>query len=235
MATDIDRDKFNANGFAIIPALLSEDEVSSLISALLGVDAGSARRRGEVYAIRNLLDEVPAFRRLCDSIQIREMAETVLGRDCFPVQAILLDKIPSANWKVPWHQDLYIPVRAKIDVPGFCGWSEKAGVPHVKPPANILDATLAIRLQLDDCDESNGPLRVIPGSHRNGELDAEAIRAWHEKVGHVVCLVLRGGALLLKPLLLHASAPSKTPAHRRVVQLLFATGKLPGGLDWHRP
>jgi hypothetical protein len=235
MPTDFDRPRFDASGYAIIPAVLSAAEVSELASSLIEAGEGdTARRRGEVYAIRNLLDAAPDIRRLCDRQVVRRLAENALGPECFPVQATLLDKIAEANWKVPWHQDLYIPVKKQIDVSGFCGWSEKAGVVHVKPPAEILDATVGIRLHLDECGEANGPLRVIPGSHRGGELNSDAIRDCEKKMAPVICLVSLGGALLLKPLLLHASSPSQTPAHRRVIHLLFATGKLPGGLEWHR-
>jgi ectoine hydroxylase-related dioxygenase (phytanoyl-CoA dioxygenase family) len=227
---------FQRNGYAIVANLLSEIEIAEITVALASAaDSASARRRGEVYAIRNLLDLAPELRRLCDHPVIRALAEKVLGRDCFPVQATLLDKIPEANWKVPWHQDLYIPVQQRIDVDRFCGWSEKAGVIHVKPPPEILTSTLAVRVQLDACDESSGPLRVIPGSHEKGELNADDVRHWQESVNPVTCLVPRGGALLMRPLLLHASAPANSPSHRRVIHFTFATGELPGGLQWHRP
>jgi len=48
------------------------------------------------------------------------------------VQAILFDKTPDANWKVAWHQDLTIPVEARIETAGFGPWSGKDGVPHVQ-------------------------------------------------------------------------------------------------------
>jgi hypothetical protein len=227
---------FQKDGYAIVANLLREIENAEITAVLVSAaDSTSARRRGEVYAIRNLLDVAPELRRVSDHPAIRALAEKILGRYCFPVQATLLDKIPEANWKVPWHQDLYIPVRQRIDVDGFCGWSEKAGVIHVKPPAEILASTLAVRIQLDACNESSGPLRVIPGSHKDGELNPDAIRRWQESVCPVTCLVPPGGALLMRPLLLHASAPADSPSHRRVIHITFAAGELPGGLKWHRP
>ena len=36
----------------------------------------------------------------------------------------------------------------------------------------------------------------------------------------------------MRPLLLHASSPSKVPGHRRVIHLDFASSPLPGGLYW---
>jgi ectoine hydroxylase-related dioxygenase (phytanoyl-CoA dioxygenase family) len=148
------------------------------------------------------------------------------------VRGILFDKLPEANWKVPWHQDLSIAVRGRVDVAGFGPWSVKAGVPHVQPPLPLLENMLALRLHLDDCDAANGPLRVIPRSHTGGRLSPTAIRAWRSQQAAVACLVPRGGALLMRPLLLHASSPALRPGHRRVIHLEFAAEGLPGGLQW---
>src|SRR4051794_6230525 len=91
---------------------------------------------------------------------------------------------------------------------------------------------LAIRIHLDDCGEDNGALRVIPGSHRLGRLTSEQIDetvAAHEVV---TCAASCGSALLMKPLLLHASSAALCPAHRRVLQVEFAADELPSGLRW---
>ena len=36
----------------------------------------------------------------------------------------------------------------------------------------------------------------------------------------------------MRPLLLHASSPSRVPGHRRVVHLDFAAVQLPNGMRW---
>ena len=46
----------------------------------------------------------------------------------------------------------------------------KEGIPHVQPPTAILEQMLTVRIHLDRTDESNGALKVIPGSHRQGKL-----------------------------------------------------------------
>src|SRR5262245_7189469 len=85
--------------------------------------------------------------------------EPILGPGAFVVRGLFFDKTPRANWKVSWHQDLTIAVRVRIEAPGFGPWSLKAGVVHVQPPAEILERMATVRLHLDDCSESNGPLR----------------------------------------------------------------------------
>ena len=38
-------------------------------------------------------------------------------------------------------------------------------VASAKPPLPVLESMLAVRLHLDSCTESNGPLRISPGTH----------------------------------------------------------------------
>lgn len=130
---------------------------------------------------------------------IRRPVEPVLRAKARPVRALLFDKTPNANWKVPRHQDLSIAVKKKADVEGFGPWSRKAGVVHVQPTTRILEPMLAVRIHLDDCDESNGPLRVIPGSHRQGRLSTAQLSELGRNPA-VVCTVPAGGVLLMRPL-----------------------------------
>jgi ectoine hydroxylase-related dioxygenase (phytanoyl-CoA dioxygenase family) len=172
------------------------------------------------------------LRELARSQYVRSLVEPVIGAHLFVVRAIFFDKTPEANWKVAWHQDLSIAVRRRVEAEGFGAWSEKAGVVHVQPPAEILRDMLTVRLHLDASDETNGSLKVLPGSHLHGRLGADEIQRWRESAEPVVCHVPRGGALLMRPLLLHASSASTKPRHRRVIHLEFATRELPGGLEW---
>jgi len=219
-------------GYAIVPGVLAPEEIGCLVSQLAQTELPSSfRRRGETYAIRNLLDAVPAIRRLAASPAIRGLVEPALGAQAFPVRGLLFDKTPQANWKVPWHQDLSIAVKEKRDLAGFGPWSIKAGVVHVQPPPAILEGMLAVRIHLDDCGDLNAPVRVIPGSHLRGRLGAREIRQ-ASTAPAVSCTVGAGGVLLMRPLLLHASSAAQSPLHRRVIHLEFASGPLPGGLEW---
>lgn len=226
--------QLNENGYAIVPDVISSDTVAQLIAALEQTSEGhDAKQRGGVPGVRNLLARVPAVRVLAQSHAMRALVAPTLGPAAFAVRGILFDKTPGANWNVVWHQDLSIAVRERRDVPGFGPWSEKAGVTHVQPPVGILERMLAVRLHLDDCDARNGPLRVLPGSHTVGRLNAGDIARRREQTPEVVCPVPAGGALLMRPLLLHASSDALDPRHRRVIHLEFAAEDLPDGLEWH--
>jgi hypothetical protein len=221
------------DGLAIVEGVLSRSAADALLIALERIaDTGSLRKRGGIFAVRNLLDESAEVRELAAADAVRALVEPVLGSNFFPVRGILFDKIPDANWKVPWHQDVTIAVRERVETDGFGPWSMKADVLHVQPPAEILEHMLTVRLHLDPCGEENGALRVLPGSHTHGKIPENEIAAYREKLPEQVCAVGVGGALLMRPLLLHASSPASVPGHRRVLHLDFASTQLPNGLAW---
>jgi ectoine hydroxylase-related dioxygenase (phytanoyl-CoA dioxygenase family) len=208
-------------GFAVVPVCLDKSTVE-----LLSKQFDDTR-----YPERNLLS-VPSVRALAISRPVREIVEAILGPECFAVRGIFFNKTRSSNWKVVWHQDLTIAVRERADVSGFGPWTMKAGISHVQPPPEIMSGLLAIRLHVDESGIDNGPLRVIAGSHREGRLSAEQIGNWN-KAASVTCTVPKGGALVMRPLLLHASSSCAVPKSRRVIHLEFAAAELPHGLDWY--
>jgi ectoine hydroxylase-related dioxygenase (phytanoyl-CoA dioxygenase family) len=107
----------------------------------------------------------------------------------------------------------------------------KAGVNHVRPSSEIVSRMLAIRIHLDECGVENGPLRVIPGSHKHGFLSDQQIQDW-PKSKAVTCTANRGDVILMRPLLLHGSPPATVPSSRRVIHLEFAAEELPKGVEW---
>src|ERR1039458_8515022 len=177
---------------------------------------------------RNLLD-LSLVRQLARSNAVRSLMKPVLGPHCFAVRGILFNKIDGANWKVSWHQDCVLAVAERKNVYGWGPWSIKAGVHHVRPSSELMSRMLAIRIHVDDCGSDNGPLRVIPSSHKRGFFSDREIQEY-PKNGAVTCTASRGEALLMRPLLLHSSSVAKSPNTRRVVHLEFAAEELPCGL-----
>jgi ectoine hydroxylase-related dioxygenase (phytanoyl-CoA dioxygenase family) len=223
------------DGFAVVPNVIPREWVAELIDAVhgIGAETGVRGKAGATYAVRRLCEIVPAVRRLPTSAEVRSLAEPILGARSRVVRSLLFDKNPQANWKVPWHQDLTIAVKVRREVQAFGPWSVKAGVVHVQPPVRVLAGVLTVRLHLDDCGPENGPLRVLPGSHKLGVMDAGAIADMRERIAEATCTVGAGGVVLMRPLLLHASSPATVAGHRRVIHLEFAAADLPGGLEWH--
>lgn len=207
-------------GFSIVPSCLDEEAVQRL-----SVELGESS-----HAKRNLL-ALPIIRELAASVPVRAMAEAVLGKHCFAVKGTFFNKTLESNWKVAWHQDLTIMVRKREEVAGFGPWTVKEGIIHVQPPADIMSRILAVRLHLDENGLDNGPLRVLSGSHQRGRFSAEEIAEWSRR-NSITCTVRRGGALLMRPLLLHASSACLVPKPRRVIHLEFTADELPQDLDW---
>jgi hypothetical protein len=73
---------------------------------------------------------------------------------------------------------------------------------------------------------------VIAGSHRAGRVSSPDVRRLLNVQGSAACLVGRGGVVMIRPLILHASSAAESPRRRRVVHLEYAVDPLPGGLDW---
>lgn len=227
-ATDFARD-----GYFIQENVVSDREVEELLAAVAAIPNGEAvRRRRGVYGVRNLLEICPAVQELARWPKIRRWVTPVLGEQAFAVRAIFFDKVAGSNWSLFWHQDNVISVAERVDVPGFVGWSNKAGVWQVQPPSEVLARMIAVRVHLDDCGPENGPLRVLPGSHRFGWLD-DQLDAWKERVPDVVCTVGRGGVVTMCPLVLHASAKAEAVRHRRVIHIEYASDALPEPLEWN--
>jgi hypothetical protein len=212
-------------GFAAVPGVLAASQCAELISAL----AAGCGRPGS----RNLLD-VPACQRLAATLKAHGQIGPLLPRGAVAVQCTLFDKSADKNWLVTLHQDLSIPIQERVADHACSGWSEKEGVLYVQPPVAVLDSLVAVRAHLDDCGSGNGPLRVVPGSHRHGRLSKAAARALRDQHGALECVARRGDALAMRPLLLHSSSRAQAQAPRRVLHFLFGPRELPCGLTWYR-
>jgi hypothetical protein len=146
--------------------------------------------------------------------------------------AILFDKNPATNWSLRWHQDRVIAVKQRIEVEGFGPWTIKSGLPHVAPPFEILAGMLTLRIHLDPVPATNAPLIVAPGSHRQGRIPESEISSIVQQCGTMACFADAGDTWLYATPILHASEAALEPAHRRVSQVDYAVGDLPGGLAW---
>lgn len=222
------------NGFKIVDAVLPPEQVAALIGLVEEATRQAEYMRGaQAYSLREVFDSLPQLCELAGSPAFAQLLEPVLGEGYFAVRGLLFDKIPNANWKVPWHQDLTIAVKQRKEARGYGPWSVKNNLPHVQPPEKVLEQMLTLRLHLDDCHADNGALRVLPGTHLKGKLSATQIQAERQSGEEVVCEIPAGGVLLMRPMLLHASSPATVPSHRRVLHFDFAAQELPHGLEWH--
>lgn len=221
------------DGFAILPAVWPADVVADVAQRIATVlqqeQPGTVLdRQGVQYGARNLLGLCPALRNTWRVSRIEKLLLRVLGPRAGLVRALYFDKPPGAGWSLPWHRDQTIAVQNNaLPSAFFSRPTNKAGIPHVTAPRELLEQMLTLRFHLDAMHEANGPLVVLPGSHRTDDLADDGPAA-------TICLQA-GDCFLMRPLLAHCSrgVAEDAPFHRRVVHLEFAAAPdLPDGYAW---
>jgi ectoine hydroxylase-related dioxygenase (phytanoyl-CoA dioxygenase family) len=218
--------EFDRQGFTIVESVLSPHQIENAIAHLDSISLGTA-------GTRNLLDYTWCIE-LVDVLRANSSIASLMPDLPVAAQCTLFDKTIDKNWLVPLHQDLSIPVRERCEHINLSGWSHKEGILYVQPPIEVLENLVAIRIHIDDCNRDNGALRVVPGSHDRGRISTVDISTIKTVNGEQLCTVKEGGALVMRPLLLHASSKATIPNRRRVLHFLFGSASLPLGLEWDK-
>jgi hypothetical protein len=215
---------FRRDGFMALPGVLPHHECEA-VAQRLGLNGSDSA------GTRCLLSQAWCAA-LAQRLRGQASIAPHLPRGARAVQCTYFEKSSTRNWLVPVHQDLSIPVAARVDAPGWRGWSEKEGSLFVLAPVQVLEQLVAVRVHLDECRAADGPLRVVPGSHRLGLLADDEASRLRASSTEVACEAGPGDALLLRPLLLHASSKASGRSRRRVLHFLFGPPELPQGLHW---
>ncbi len=229
IATTSPADRVRRDGFALVPCFTARECAEMAAGLTASLEATITGGGGAVYAARNVLEAWPPaadiWRREALLAPLRELLGTGFGL----VRGLYFDKPPGESWALPWHKDLTVAVRDNgLPSERFRRPTAKAGVPHVEAPLDVLERMLTLRIHLDDADEENGALKVMPGSHLSGKALTDGEVA--------VVRAAAGEVLLMRPLLAHCSGGSADGCrrHRRVLHLEFASaGELGDGYGWH--
>ena len=197
------------DGFFTVEHLVTDHRCAKLIKALPLISSSGSR---------TLLTE-PRFRVLAQEIRNHHSLINLL-KDLVAIQCTLFHKTEGRNWSVRLHRDTVIPVR------GDGPWKSagiKEAMHTAKPPREFLDSCVAVRLHLDGAVDED--ISVVPGSHLDASL--------HSRAEAVPIPVPKGGALVMRPTLAHASSRLTTSTSRRVLHYLFASPVLPEQYDWY--
>lgn len=220
--------KLTRKGFSILHNVFGKKEINQIKSRIYLYLKSIGETEG--HAIRNLLQEVPELKGMLFNANLLRILRKI-NPHLFLTKAIYFDKTPESNWYVTWHQDISVNVKERIETDGFTGWTKKFGVHGVCPPEEYLKNTITVRIHLDDADETNGALKVVPGSHQK-KLSNDEISLITQHCIPYVSDVNACGIQIMKPLLLHASSKATNQRHRRVIHLEFNSKELPNGLAW---
>lgn len=226
------KEKIQIEGFAVIDGIYNDQEIEQIVEVIDSLDSSSPtfRKSKDLFAVRQILKEAPAIQNIIFSTNVKAVLEELFGCDYFVTKSIYFDKPASSNWFVPYHQDLTISVDAKSELQGFENWTVKQGQYAVQPPLSVLENNFTLRIHLDDTNENNGALKVIPKSHARGIYRADSINWEQEK--ETTCNVRKGGIMVMKPLLLHASNRTTNEKRRRVIHIEFSKSNLPYPINW---
>ena len=207
------------HGYAIVPDVFSSVELYTASEELAGAELKRSRAGARhVLSLRSVS-------RIAHREELLAIARGVLGPGALPFRTTFFDKAPNSNWLVAWHQDTALPLMARREMPGWGPWSSKDGVIYAHAPASGLERVLALRVHLDDSNETNGPLRVIPDTHCCGVLTDEQVRERSADSPGVVCVVPAGGVIAMRPLIIHASSKSESDLPRRVLHIEYASSR----------
>jgi ectoine hydroxylase len=146
---------YDRNGFLFFPGLFNDGEVAALSEEMrrLGNDPAALNREGSITEpgsgdLRTLFEihkTSPVFAHLARDARLAGIARQLLGDDIYVSQSRLNYKPGFRAKEFYWHSD-------------FETWHVEDGMPRMR--------ALSISITLTDNTETNGPLMVIPGSHR---------------------------------------------------------------------
>lgn len=226
------KDLIFENGFTVINTIFSTEEINRIIHVLDNIDTSKEtfRKSEDLFAIRQFLKEIPEVTDLIFNENIKTIIKEIFGEKYVAVKSIYFDKPEKSNWYVAYHQDLTISVDKKLNLPNFGPWTTKQNQFAVQPPLPFLENMYTIRIHLDDTDEHNGALKVVPKSHAKGIYRPETID-WTVETEEI-CSVEKGGIMIMKPLTLHGSNRTTNGKKRRVIHIEFSDMELPDELLW---
>ncbi|MFF8610997.1 phytanoyl-CoA dioxygenase family protein [Streptomyces sp. NPDC015346] len=164
--TDLDYvEQFHTEGFVFLPELLPHDLLKRMQAELPKVlDEPGPQRFLEddgttVRAIYGLHQKEGVWREVATDSVVSKTAKSLSDQDLYVLQWKINPKSAQTGDQWEWHRD-------------FPFWQAEDGVP----------APLAFTagIFLDDIDEENGPLRLVPGSHKSAALQEER-EAWERR------------------------------------------------------
>ncbi len=224
---DFSRD-LDVDGVLVVPAAVQAEALASLWSCVQAASCpGLVATRSTVYGARSLLTARPELRQVLVDLHLDDVARRALGRAVFPLDAVFFDKNANANWAVPAHQDLVVPVPSSVPSSAVRNLRARHGTVYAEPPVSALQELVAVRVHFDDASASSGGLFALVGSHARGRWsDADLRQIRSDAFRPYDCSA--GDLLLMKPLVVHRSPRATRPERRRVLHLLYAPAD-----GWH--
>jgi ectoine hydroxylase len=149
-------DQFERDGFIVLHDLFFQEEVKALIAESAALRSGERKLEegsvitepgsDEVRTVFKLPEQSPLFERLARDRRVAGIASHLLGEKVTVLQSRLNYKPGFTGKEFYWHSD-------------FETWHAEDGMPRMR--------ALSASLLLSDNDALNGPLMLMPGSHKH--------------------------------------------------------------------
>jgi len=225
MLTEADRVSYSDNGFLLVKAVFSHDEIKLLLDTVVGDsllhDKSMPMLDGTGGVSKVTLwnhAEDDTYGMFARSSRLVEAARVLTGvptvDDVYHFHSKLMLKEPRVGGRWNWHQD-------------FGYWYDQSGV---LDPNRMLTAFIAI----DQATIENGCLQVLRGSHKLGRLnhgvegdqagaDPARVQKAQQRLELVTCNMEPGDVFFLHSNTLHTSNPNNSPRWRRALLVAFNT------------
>jgi ectoine hydroxylase len=214
-------DQFDRDGYLFFPSLFTPEEIKTLTDEVPALYAQhrpeNIREKGGSGAVRtNFAAHMYSkpFAKLGRHPRMVEPVQDIFGRDLYMHQFKINGKQAFDGDVWQWHQD-------------YGTWMNDDLMPEAR--------AMNVAIFLDEVNEFNGPLMFIPGSHKQGVLDAnhdtsttsyplwtitnDAIKTMVDKGGIVAPKGPAGSMILFHGCLVHASTSNLSPWNRVAVYL----------------
>jgi ectoine hydroxylase-related dioxygenase (phytanoyl-CoA dioxygenase family) len=191
---------FSQNGYVILPNTVPADLLEKLRQLFDEEMNQQLEYRGKVTNEVNGIKYISNIDNLCEKENLAclellaqpfvlEPAAAICGPDFFPIQDFAVIKSLGDTTPVLWHQDMLHERKGQCCTMG---------------------------IYLDDADENDAALRIVPGSHLSNETICQMIQR------HFVEVPMKAGDILIHDMMLaHSSEPLHHNPLRRVIYFEF--------------
>ena len=219
MITESQIAQYHRDGYTMCPEFLTRDEVEIFLNKIDSICAGQTladhdptrlemepEQSAECTAVRRIYDpciHYPVFRQFAVCDKLMDCAEKLIGPDIIFNASKVNMKPPSIGSVVRWHQDFAYGPLTNTDV-------------------------LTVLFYLDDTNQLNGCLQVLPGRHhgplfdhsRDGYFQGEITEAI-DTSDAVAMEAKAGAAIFLHAMTPHSSTTNRSLRSRRTLILMY--------------
>jgi ectoine hydroxylase len=225
---------YHQNGYLLVDGFFSKEDIAIMTDQLPELCANDSpwlvrETNGEIRSLYGLHEVSEVYAELCTLDRIVEPVKKILDTDVYIHQTkINIKKAFKGDWW-EWHQD-------------FPYWHIYDGMPAPR--------VVSVMIFLDDVNEFNGPLYIIPGTHEIGiagfqekssaedqeeekyylsalsanleyTVEQKILSRWHAKKGIVSATGTAGSVLFFHANVFHASNCNLSPGDRRVFIITY--------------